>query len=95
VRGAAALLTVSADTAYDLFQKGELPGRKVGRKWVTTKAALLRWIENRPTFDLEKVGAGVLSLASIARREIASHRCCPVSFVFGRNCVNGVDVLMD
>jgi excisionase family DNA binding protein len=46
VHGAAALLTVSPDTVYDLFQKGELPGRKVGRKWITTKAAVLRWIEN-------------------------------------------------
>src|ERR1700730_13659740 len=46
VHGAAALLTVSADTVYDLFAKGELPGRKVGRKWITTKAAVLRWIEN-------------------------------------------------
>src|ERR1700730_4444505 len=46
VQGAAGLLTVSADTVYDLFAKGELPGRKVGRKWITTKAAVLRWIEN-------------------------------------------------
>jgi excisionase family DNA binding protein len=46
VHGAAALLTVSADTVYDLFAKGELPGRKVGRKWITTKAAVLRWIES-------------------------------------------------
>jgi len=45
VHGAAALLTVSADTVYDLFAKGELPGRKVGRKWLTTKSAVLRWIE--------------------------------------------------
>ena len=36
------MLTVSADTVYDLFAKGELPGRKVGRKWITTKAAVLR-----------------------------------------------------
>jgi hypothetical protein len=33
------------DTVYDLFASGELPGRKVGRKWITTKAAVLRWIE--------------------------------------------------
>jgi len=46
VQGAAALLTVSADTVYDLFARGELPGRKVGRKWITTKAAVLRWIES-------------------------------------------------
>ena len=51
VRGAAALLTVSADTVYDLFAKGELPGRKVGRKWLTTKAAVLRWIETSATDD--------------------------------------------
>ena len=31
--------------------KGELPGRKVGRKWITTKAAVLRWIENTSTDD--------------------------------------------
>jgi len=45
VRMAAELLTVSPDTVYELFKKGELPGRKVGRKWITTKAAVLRWVE--------------------------------------------------
>jgi excisionase family DNA binding protein len=45
VQGAAALLTVSTDTVYDLFASGDLPGRKVGRKWITTKAAVLRWID--------------------------------------------------
>lgn len=42
----AALLTVSIDTVYDLLKRGELPGRKVGRKWLTTRNAVLRWIEN-------------------------------------------------
>jgi excisionase family DNA binding protein len=46
VKMAAELLTVSADTVYDLFKSGELPGRKVGRKWLTTRNALLRWIES-------------------------------------------------
>jgi excisionase family DNA binding protein len=46
VKRAAELLTVSADTVYDLFKHGELPGRKVGRKWITTRNALLRWIES-------------------------------------------------
>jgi excisionase family DNA binding protein len=46
VKMAAELLTVSADTVYDLFKHGELPGRKVGRKWITTRNALLRWIES-------------------------------------------------
>src|SRR2546428_5129110 len=40
----AQFLTVSADTVYDLFQRGDVPGRKVGRKWLTTKTALLRWL---------------------------------------------------
>jgi excisionase family DNA binding protein len=46
VRMAAELLTVSPDTVYDLFKRGELPGRKVGRRWLTTRNAVLRWIEN-------------------------------------------------
>jgi excisionase family DNA binding protein len=45
VNGIAALLTVSADTVYDLLKSGELPGRKVGRKWLTTRSAVMRWIE--------------------------------------------------
>ena len=46
VKMAVELLTVSADTVYDLFKSGELLGRKVGRKWLTTRNALLRWIES-------------------------------------------------
>jgi len=42
----AALLTVSPDTVYDLLKAGELPGRKVGRKWLTTRRAILRWMES-------------------------------------------------
>jgi excisionase family DNA binding protein len=42
----AELLTVSPDTVYDLFKAGELPDRKVGRKWLTTRRAILRWMES-------------------------------------------------
>jgi excisionase family DNA binding protein len=42
---------VSRDTVYELFQSGDIPGRKVGRKWITTKAAILRWIESSATGD--------------------------------------------
>jgi excisionase family DNA binding protein len=45
VLGIAALLTMSVDTVYDLLKSGQLPGRKVGRKWLTTRAAVMRWIE--------------------------------------------------
>src|SRR6186997_1311632 len=68
VHGTAALLTVSVDTVYDLFAKGELPGRKVGRKWITTKAAVMRWIETSSTDDtlarsIEKGGPDALAKA--------------------------------
>lgn len=46
VQMTAQLLTVSTDTVYALFKSGDLPGRKIGRKWITTKAAVLRWIED-------------------------------------------------
>jgi excisionase family DNA binding protein len=64
----ARFLTVSADTVYSLFQKGELPGRKVGRKWITTKSAVLRWIESSTTDDslarsLERGDRNVLAAA--------------------------------
>jgi excisionase family DNA binding protein len=49
VHRTADFLTVSADTVYDLFQRGDLPGRKVGRKWLTTKTAVLRWLEQSTT----------------------------------------------
>ena len=45
----AQLLTVSADTVYELLQRGDLPGRKVGRKWLTTKTAVLKWLEQSAT----------------------------------------------
>jgi excisionase family DNA binding protein len=48
---AAKLLTVSTDTVYDLLKRGELPGRKVGRKWLTTRNAVLRWIESSSEHD--------------------------------------------
>ncbi len=41
-----------ARQVYHLFQSGQLPGRKVGRKWVTTKAAVIRWIEHSSADDL-------------------------------------------
>lgn len=51
VQMTAALLTMFVDTVYELFQNRELPGRKVGRRWITTKAAVLRWIESSATGD--------------------------------------------
>jgi excisionase family DNA binding protein len=66
VHETAALLTVSADSVYDLFAKGELPGRKVGRKWLSTRAAVLCWIEASASNDtlgraIEGEGADALA----------------------------------
>ena len=47
----ARLLMVSTDTVYDLLKRSELPGRKVGRKWLTTRNAVLRWIESSSEHD--------------------------------------------
>jgi excisionase family DNA binding protein len=47
----AKLLMVSTDTVYDLLKRSELPGRKVGRKWLTTRNAVLRWIERSSEHD--------------------------------------------
>src|ERR1044071_9176524 len=47
----ALMLMVSVDTVYSLFASGTLPARKVGKKWITTKAAILRWIENTSADD--------------------------------------------
>ena len=51
VRMTAQLLMVSTDTVYDLFKRGQLPGRKVGRKWLTTRSVVLRWIESSSEHD--------------------------------------------
>jgi excisionase family DNA binding protein len=47
----AEILIVSPDTVYDLFKKGELPGRKIGRKWLTARSAVLLWIESTSQED--------------------------------------------
>jgi excisionase family DNA binding protein len=54
---------VARDTVYDLFKSGELPGCKVGRKWITTRAALLRWVEGSlaPDATADSVERGLQS----------------------------------
>ena len=75
VHGMAALLTVSVDTVYDLLKSGQLPGRKVGRKWLTTRGAVMRWIEKslqsetaQRAFDINDKAALAKALQSGAVR---------------------------
>lgn len=67
VEKAAALLTVSTDTVYDLFKSGELPGRKVGRKWITTRGALMRWIEGSFAADAAERAMAAGNSAGLAK----------------------------
>ena len=40
----AALLRVSRDTVYEAAGRGELPHRRIGRRLVFSRAALLDWL---------------------------------------------------
>jgi excisionase family DNA binding protein len=44
VEQAAELLQVDTDTIRALARQGELPGRKVGREWRFSRAAVLAWL---------------------------------------------------
>jgi excisionase family DNA binding protein len=51
VQGAARMLGVSTHAVYALFKKGELPGRKVARRWLTTRDSVLRWLKGSSEED--------------------------------------------
>ncbi|MEE8104476.1 MAG: helix-turn-helix domain-containing protein [Planctomycetota bacterium] len=42
----AQILDLSATRVQALFRTGAIPGRKVGRRWVTSRAKLVRWLES-------------------------------------------------
>ena len=46
---AAALLQVDARTVAGLASRGELPGRKIGRKWRFSRQAILEWLASAET----------------------------------------------
>jgi excisionase family DNA binding protein len=43
----AELLHVDQKAVLALARKGELPGRKIGRDWRFSRAAVLDWLANR------------------------------------------------
>jgi predicted DNA-binding transcriptional regulator AlpA len=45
VKAAACMLGLSTHAVYALFKKGELPGRKVARRWLTTGDSRLGWLK--------------------------------------------------
>jgi excisionase family DNA binding protein len=51
VQATADMIGISKDAVYDLFKKGELPGRKVARRWLTTRDSVLRWLKGSSEED--------------------------------------------
>ena len=51
VQATADTIGISKDAVYTLFKKGELPGRKVARRWLTTRDAVLRWLKGSSEDD--------------------------------------------
>jgi hypothetical protein len=47
----ARLLGISTHAVYALFKKGELPGRKVARRWLTTRELVLGWLKGASEQD--------------------------------------------
>jgi len=51
VQGTARMLGISTRAVYTLFKKGQLPGRKVARRWLTTRDSVLRWLKGSSEED--------------------------------------------
>jgi predicted DNA-binding transcriptional regulator AlpA len=51
VQATARLLGISTHAVYALFKKGELPGRKVARRWLTTRDMVLGWLKGASEQD--------------------------------------------
>jgi excisionase family DNA binding protein len=44
IEEAAALLGIAVSSAYRAARRGELPARRIGRRWVVPGTALARWL---------------------------------------------------
>lgn len=47
----ARMLGISIHAVYALFKKGELPGRKVAHRWLTTRDMVLGWLKGASEQD--------------------------------------------
>lgn len=45
VEDIAAHLKISQSAVRRLLRTGDIPGRRVGRRWLVSRLALLRWVE--------------------------------------------------
>ena len=51
VQATAQMLGISTRAVYALFKKGELPGRKVARRWLTTGDLVIGWLKGASEQD--------------------------------------------
>jgi hypothetical protein len=51
VQATARTLGISTHAVYALFKKGELPGRKVACRWLTTRDMVLGWLKGASEQD--------------------------------------------
>ncbi len=48
VDGVAALLGVCRHTVYSAVSAGKLPHRRLGKRYIFSRAAVLEWLANKP-----------------------------------------------
>jgi predicted DNA-binding transcriptional regulator AlpA len=51
VQATAQMLGISTHAVYTLFKKGEIPGRKVARRWLTTRELVIGWLKGASEQD--------------------------------------------
>ena len=56
VPAVAEMLDLHPETVQAMFRRGELPGRKVGKRWRITERALLAWLEEPAGPDEQEPG---------------------------------------
>ena len=56
VEQAAEFLKLSPQTVWAMLKSGDLPGRQVGRKWRTTRRALLHYIDGLDSGNKPETG---------------------------------------
>ena len=74
---AAGLLKVSTDMVIELLMSGELPGRNVGSGWLTTRRALIGFIDG---LSEQSAGCGPgMCCAPRAEMSAAGNRTAPTT----------------
>jgi excisionase family DNA binding protein len=44
----ASLLDICETLAYDMVRKGEIPAKRLGRRWVVSRARFTAWLNDQP-----------------------------------------------